>query len=105
MSEFSKGVVLEANNFTEEIENIFVLTSVRAAIFKPSSCFRNCLIEVGDTELRPFCSPFSATSDHFHFRFRKDRKECKRGNVLIGPAISRKFFSCRSKYQKEYSDT
>ena len=73
MSEFSKGVVLEANNFTEEIENIFVLTSVRAAIFKPSSCnnFRNCLIEVGDTELRLFCSPFNATSDYFHSRFRK----------------------------------
>ena len=80
MSVFLKGLFSRRNNFTEEIENIFVLTSRSSGYFQ-------------------------ATCDHFHSRFRKDRKECKRGNALIGPAIGRKFFSCRSEYQKEYSDT
>jgi hypothetical protein len=76
----------------------FGLRSAAISSTPRAAAFATVFIEVGDTELRPFC--FSCA--HFHSRFRKDRKLRKRGNALIDPAIGRKIFSCRSKYQKEY---
>ena len=107
MSEFSKGVVLEAEQLYRGNRKYFRFDLRSAAISSPprAAAFATVLLKVGDTELRPFSSPFSATFYHFRPRFRKHREKCKRGNELIGPAIKRKFFSCRSQYQKEYSDT
>ena len=52
MSEFSKGGVLEAEQLYRGKRKYFGF-DLRSAAFKPSSGnnFRNCLIEVGDTEL------------------------------------------------------
>ena len=107
MSEFSKGVVLESEQLYRGNRKYFRFDLRSSGYFQALLVqqLSQLLIEVGDTELRPSCSPFSATCDHFRSRFRKDRNECKRGNALIGPAIGRKFFSYRSKYKKEYSDT
>jgi hypothetical protein len=43
--------------------------------------------------------------NHFRSRFREHREKSKGGNELISPPIERNFFSCRLRYQKEYSDT
>ena len=63
MSEFSKGGVLEAEQLYRGKRKYFGFDVRSGGYFKPSSGnnFRNCLIEVGDTELRPFCFPFTAT--------------------------------------------
>ena len=79
MSEFSKGDVLEAEQLYRGKRKYFRFDFRSAAIFKPSSGnnFRNCLIEVGDTEPRPFCFPFSATFYRFRSRSRKDREKAR----------------------------
>jgi hypothetical protein len=108
MSEFSKGVVLEAEQLYRGKRKYFRFDLRSAGILSPprAAAFATVLLGVGDAEQRPFFrSPHKAQVSIIRPRFRKHREKCKRGNELIGSAIKRKFFSCPSRCQKEYSDT